>query len=406
MDRGDPFASASSELSTVEEVTSASSSPGIARASDYTESMVSLPTIADRSEPYGGLAPAEPTTHPLPRPPVQPPPPGRPASEARASGPLNPPPPPNLSVPALSFHNDTIELAGHAALSLASQLAPRVFLHPDTDDYPISIDDYLLACSSPEGIDPWSRERLEPDSDLLASQQRQRILPVVVHTFSRLITAPHIPHLHAWTLTYFVLLYANQPDATVCGCLPLRGSVLEPLVGRSGHVADVEFVVVLAEPWSRATGEEDPDDLLGINRVIPRFVFYSAHGSTESQWVASGDPGPIPVFVARDTHANYPDGGAKVRIWGFHIDWCAPTDAAQGQQRPQQRLPASPLGPVLHPGAYSLQYVATHHPWRGFSGAMGPDGIGGLGGAGRMDLPSSDTHSAATAWRRRLFRWS
>lgn len=284
-------------------------------------------------------------------------------------------------------------------MHLARHLSPRIFLHPLTTDYPISIDDYLAACRVPSFNGDLA---LEPDMDRLANSQQMHLLPVVVHTFSRVIVGmkPGLVPLNGWTLTFFVMLYANQPDARMCDCYPLPGS---------GHVADVEWVVVL----SRQRSEGAPP--------AAEAAFYSAHGSRESQWVvmAARSRGqqqqqqqqpPLPVFVARDTHANYPTGGGKVRLWGFHVDWCAGEEEEEEDQDQNHASaaarPVSPLGNILQPGRYTLQFLPANHSWRLFTGDMGPDGIGGLGGTGRLDLPGTDTNDSGSAWRRRFFRLS
>ena len=297
------------------------------------------------------------------------------------------------AIPAIALETDTVEAPRELALHLAHHLSPRIFLHPLTADYPISIDDYLAACRVPSFNGDLA---LEPDLQRLASSQQMHLLPVVVHTFSRVIVGmkPGLVPLNGWTLTFFVMLYANQPDARMCGCYPLPGS---------GHAADIEWVVVLSRP----APERPP---------AAEAAFYSAHGSRESQWVVDpssrGQQMPLPVFVARDTHANYPTGGAKVRIWGFHVDWCGDGDdrttvARAGEEDQGSAARAvSPIGNTLQPGRYTLQFLSANHSWRLFTGAMGPDGIGGLGGRGRLDIPGTETNGSGDAWRRRLFRLS
>lgn len=257
-------------------------------------------------------------------------------------------------IDAISFAEDTIEVERDQAERLAARFRPDIYLHRLSPYFPIDVDAYMMHCDPPLWELQVQGGRLKPNVELLAHKQVTGRLSKVVHTLSRVHTAT------GRTITYFISLYSFQPDAKVCFCIPFSGSA---------HVADVEFVAVLAE----ADG----------TRVA---TFYSAHGSTESQWVrAEAGVTTSPVYVALDTHANYPTPGLKFRFWGFNIE------LADGGAQPLD---------------YEVKVLDADHPWRHFQGSMGPDGIASLGNDGRLNLPGEATHSSATAARRRFTRTS
>lgn len=282
--------------------------------------------------------------------------------------------------PRIHFITHTEEVAPESAEPLVRQWAPTVRMHPSTQFYPISSQDYISHCAPPhnrwDGVLAQQRNgynvSLSPEIDLIRSKHAAGTLTPTVHTIVRKFrTGSATPELYALDgcyLIYYIFLYAHQPDARLFGCCT-------PLAN-TGHVADLEWVTVLLAPS-------------GLKRL---WTFYSAHGDAESSWVPCANDidalTPPEVYVALDVQANYDTPGRKNRIWWITADLCT-----------------TPSSPKLD---YTLELLAPNHPFRRFAGHLGPDGIAapGRGGGNRFDLPGSTTNHINTAASRRLFRFS
>jgi hypothetical protein len=284
--------------------------------------------------------------------------------------------------PRIHFITHTEEVSLASAEVLVRRWAPNVRMHRSTSFMPISAHDYITHCAPPH--DRWeaviSQPRLgqnvslSPEVALIRDKHRTGAFTPTVHTIVRkLVTAnvEGLKHLDGCYLIYYIFLYAHQPDARVFGCcMPIQNT---------GHVADLEWVTVLAAPS-------------GLKLL---WTFYSAHGDAESSWVPATEPLTTmaphiapDVYVALDVQANYPTPGRKNRIWFITADLCA-----------------SASDPKLD---YVLEHLEPSHPFRLFAGHLGPDGIAapGRGGGNRFDLPGSITHHINTAYSRRMFRFS
>jgi hypothetical protein len=267
------------------------------------------------------------------------------------------------TLPAIDFHRHTTEVHGSRGRGIIERWRPVFRLHTSARYAPISIDDYIRRCEVPRWDDVilTNSSRLLPRMDVLEAEAD--LMEPTVHAFIRRVSERTHP-CYGCLVVFYVLLFANQRDVALCHrCYPLGGT---------GHEADVEWVALL----------------LDDSGAVLRWTFYSAHGTAESSWVPQHERRPVAhnplVFISSVTHALYPTGGIKLRVWGAVADVC-PDDTAE-------------------PMIYALHYLPDSHPWRMWTGSMGRDGIGSIGNHGRLSLPSSQTNHIRTAWRRRLFR--
>ena len=307
-------------------------------------------------------------------------------------------------MPEIAFGRDTDELPPDLGERLAMRWMPRVFLHPRERFRPIWINDYVARCEP----DTWEQvlrsnaTHLRPDMRRLREDAEAHRMPATVHSVARRIARSHPePRMHNFVLLYYVFLFADQPDATLCGCEPCFR------FPNTGHEADVEWIALLLDPsgsrcwwtfYSAHGNAESSWDPTPVTREVARAEpprTDSAASPRDHEWSGSGvgdypplAPTVIPptVYVALGSHALFPTGGRRTRIWGFAADVCAA---------------AGSVAPLV----YRIDHLEASHPWRNWEGSMGRDGIGSLGGATRLSLPSSETNHIDTAWRRRLFRF-
>lgn len=254
---------------------------------------------------------------------------------------------------------------------LAQQFKPTVYMHRKSRYIPMDVDDYIRYCEP----DTWGKvfknevTHLRPNMEELADVQE--VLEPTVHALVTQVVDEDHP-LRGYFLVHYIMFYANQPDTHICCGRPWCFRVCG-----SGHEADLEWISVLVEPDARKI----------------RATFYACHGLREAQWVNRTLENPYDrpnVFMALDTHASFPTGGWKWRLWGSHVDKC-----------PRNRgclRKTSPLG-------YKLKVLDQEHPWLAYKGRMAR-GIRSLGAPGRLDLPAvaDPLFSSGSQFRRRFFR--
>lgn len=276
------------------------------------------------------------------------------------------------------------------ARELLEQWAPVLRFHPRNRFFPIDVDEYVAESALvpmvglkpivPRGELTWEKVLSEgnpgrlhvSDAFLLAAAEgkvRNRVYGV----------ARRLDDGTLWLA--YVFFYADNPGVAVCfpGC---------GVAGR--HVSDTEQVHLLIDPEGQT-----------LKRAC-----YSAHGSRESTWYEPSElemhdhTRPI-VYVALGSHANYPTGGNRRRVYGFAVEQCA-RGGARDAKVLAKRKPMDdetkgedfvahpvPVGGYLTLDAQRFMHVLhAEHPWRKFGGKMALVSGWSIGAKGNLDFPA------------------
>ena len=235
----------------------------------------------------------------------------------------------------------------------ARRYAPRFVFHPSEKDFPFSVEQFLAeatlvdAAGNPISTPPTPADSVQPWLPLRHRGQFRPEAPVYV-TFGAADGKKYV--------TYTVLFTNNV------------GKIFN-LIGH--HYGDIEHITLEFLP-----GEE-----------TPRRVYFGAHRTVNGKWLGweqvrkTPDGRPV-VFVAKGSHAMYPDAGHRVlfRFFGFGNDLTWDHDKYVWDPTPTVVPRDSAL--LTFPGRWG-----------------GPNGVTGLGAKSWYKNPQSQYESKAPrAW--------